>query len=132
MKYPRASGALRWAPDPMLKRAHFTHTTLLHTVSNLHLSRSGPPPLIKSWICPWNTLTTQLLKWHDTQDKLAQVIHTMSMATVFHLVLDSLPPLSQGKLLAKIQIDYKVVPCLQIEKRVTETLKKKPKKKENM
>ena len=39
MKYPRASGALRWAPDPMLKRACFARMTLLHTVSNLGLSR---------------------------------------------------------------------------------------------
>ena len=44
MKYPRASGALRQAPDPTLKRARFTHVTLLHTVSNLGLSRSGAPP----------------------------------------------------------------------------------------
>ena len=38
MKYPRASGALRWAPDPMLKRARFAHTMLLHTIGNLGLS----------------------------------------------------------------------------------------------
>ena len=44
MKYPRASRALRWAPDPTLKRAHFTHMMLLCTVGNLGLSRSGPPP----------------------------------------------------------------------------------------
>ena len=44
MKYPRASGALRWALDPTLKRAHFACTTLLHTIGNLGLSRSGPPP----------------------------------------------------------------------------------------
>ena len=44
MKYPRASGALRRAPDHMLKRAHFTRTTLLCTVSNLGLSRSRAPP----------------------------------------------------------------------------------------
>ena len=43
MKYPRASGALRWAPDPTLKRAHFARTMLLRTVGNLGLSRSGPP-----------------------------------------------------------------------------------------
>ena len=53
MKYPRASRALRQAPDPMLKRAHFTHTTLLRTIGNLGLSRSGPLPPIKSWIRPW-------------------------------------------------------------------------------
>ena len=44
MKYPRASGALRWAPDPTLKRARFTRTMLLCTVGNLGLSRSGAPP----------------------------------------------------------------------------------------
>ena len=44
MKYPRASRALRWAPDPTLKRAHFAHTTLLHTIGNLGLSRSEAPP----------------------------------------------------------------------------------------
>ena len=44
MKYPRASGALSQAPDPMLKRVHFAHMMLLHTVSNLGLSRSGIPP----------------------------------------------------------------------------------------
>ena len=44
MKYPRASGALRWAPDPMLKRAYFAHMTLLCTVSNVGLSRSGACP----------------------------------------------------------------------------------------
>ena len=44
MKYPRASGALRWALDPMLKRARFTRTMLLRTVGNLGLLRSGPPP----------------------------------------------------------------------------------------
>ena len=43
MKYPRASGVLRQAPDPMLKRAHFTRMTLLRTIGNLGLSRSGPP-----------------------------------------------------------------------------------------
>ena len=48
MKYPRASGVLRWAPDPMLKGAHFACTTLLCTVGNLSLSRSGllPPDQI--------------------------------------------------------------------------------------
>ena len=44
MKYPRASGALRQAPDPTLKRARFARSTLLHTVGNLGLSRSGAPP----------------------------------------------------------------------------------------
>ena len=44
MKYPRASRALRWALDPMLKRARFARTTLLRTVGNLGLSRSGAPP----------------------------------------------------------------------------------------
>ena len=44
MKYPRATGALRQAPDPMLKRARFAHTMLLHTVGNLGLSRSGGSP----------------------------------------------------------------------------------------
>ena len=52
MKYPRASGALRWAPDPTLKRACFARMTLLRTVGNLGLSRSGARPLIKSWIRP--------------------------------------------------------------------------------
>ena len=51
LKYPRASGALRRAPDPMPKRARFAHTMLLCTISNLGLSQSGPP-LIKSWIPP--------------------------------------------------------------------------------
>ena len=59
MKYPRASGALRLAPDPMLKRAHFARTTLLHTIGNLGLSRSGPP-LIKSWIRPCLFFTFQV------------------------------------------------------------------------
>ena len=54
MKYPRASGALRWALDPKLKRARFAHMMLLRTIGNLGLSRSGPP-LIKSWIRPWIT-----------------------------------------------------------------------------
>ena len=44
MKYPRASRALRRAPDPTLKRAHFTCMTLLRTIGNLSLSRSGLPP----------------------------------------------------------------------------------------
>ena len=44
MKYPRASRALRRAPDPTLKRARFAHTTLLHTIGNLGLSRSWAPP----------------------------------------------------------------------------------------
>ena len=43
LKYPKASGALRQAPDPTPKRAHFTRTMLLHMVNNLGLSRSGPP-----------------------------------------------------------------------------------------
>ena len=51
MKYPRASGALRRAPDPTLKRARFARRMLLRTVGNLGLSRSGPPR-IKSWIRP--------------------------------------------------------------------------------
>ena len=45
MKYPRASRALRQAPDPTLKGASFARMTLLHTIGNLHLSRSGAPPL---------------------------------------------------------------------------------------
>ena len=44
MKYPRASRALRQSPDPTLKRARFTHMTLLCTISNLGLSQSGVPP----------------------------------------------------------------------------------------
>ena len=44
MKYPRASRALRWALDPTLKRAHFACTTLLRTIGNLGLLRSGAPP----------------------------------------------------------------------------------------
>ena len=52
MKYLRASGALRWAPDLMLKRAHFACMMLLHTIGNLGLSPSEAPPLIKSWIRP--------------------------------------------------------------------------------
>ena len=44
MKYPRASRALRRAPDPMLKRARFARTVLLPTVGNLGLSWSGAPP----------------------------------------------------------------------------------------
>ena len=44
MKYPRASGALRRAPDPTLKRARLAHTMLLRTIGNLGLSRSGAPP----------------------------------------------------------------------------------------
>ena len=54
MKYPRASGALRQAPDPMLKKARFARMTLLCTVGNLSLSQSGAPldqildpPLVK-------------------------------------------------------------------------------------
>ena len=43
MKYPRASGALRQAPDPMLKRTRFARKMLLRTIGNLGLSRSGPP-----------------------------------------------------------------------------------------
>ena len=43
MKYPRASGTLRQAPDPTLKRACFARTTMLRTLSNLGLSRSGAP-----------------------------------------------------------------------------------------
>ena len=52
MKYPRASRALRQAPDPTLKRARFARTMLLHTVGNLGLSRSGGPLPVKSWIHP--------------------------------------------------------------------------------
>ena len=44
MKYPRASGALRRAPDPTLKRVRFARTMLLCTVGNLGLSWSGAPP----------------------------------------------------------------------------------------
>ena len=66
MKYPRASGALRQAPDPMLKRARFACTTLLCTVGNLGLSRSGPPPHDQildpplNWCCHSNLLVLSL------------------------------------------------------------------------
>ena len=33
----------KWAPDPMPKTAHFARTTLLCTIGNLGLSRSGAP-----------------------------------------------------------------------------------------
>ena len=49
MKSPKASGALRWAPDPMPRYAHFARR--LHAATS---ARSGGPelgpPLTKSWI----------------------------------------------------------------------------------
>ena len=64
MKYPRASRALRQAPDPTLKPARFTGTMLLHTIGNLGLSRSGPPP-IKSWIRPCVCMVRRLARRCD-------------------------------------------------------------------
>ena len=76
MKYPRASRALRWAPDPTLKRAHFTHMILLCTISNLGLSRSGPPPPIKSWIRPCGNGIDSNIRWR-----------TLSNFIYFHLIV---------------------------------------------
>ena len=64
MKYPRASGALRQAPDPKLKRAHFACMMLLFTIGNLVLSRSGPP-LIKSWIRPCHEYRKQFIHFES-------------------------------------------------------------------
>ena len=50
MKTPKASGALRWAPDPMPRYACFTHLTPLCYVGKIGQTRAGPP-LTKSWIC---------------------------------------------------------------------------------
>ena len=45
MKTPKASQALRRAPDPMPRYARFAHPTLLRYVSKIGLTRAGAPPL---------------------------------------------------------------------------------------
>ena len=53
MKTPKASGALRRAPDPMQRYAHFACPTPLHYIGKIRWTRTGAPPLTKSWICYW-------------------------------------------------------------------------------
>ena len=55
MKTPKASGALRWAPDPTPTYAHFTRPTPLLYIGKIGRTRAGPPPLTKSWIRYWTT-----------------------------------------------------------------------------
>ena len=43
MKTPKASGALRRAPDPMPKYARFTHPTSLRYVGKIGRTRAGAP-----------------------------------------------------------------------------------------
>ena len=43
MKTPKASGALRRAPDPTPRYAHFAHPTLLCYVGKIGWTRAGPP-----------------------------------------------------------------------------------------
>ena len=45
MKTPKASGALRRAPDPMPRYARFTHPTPLRYVSKIRRTRAGTPSL---------------------------------------------------------------------------------------
>ena len=45
MKTPKASGALRWAPDPIPAYAHFARTTPLCYVGKIWLTRVGVRPL---------------------------------------------------------------------------------------
>ena len=45
MKTPKASGALRRAPDPMPRYARFAHPTPLHYLGKIGRTRAGPPPL---------------------------------------------------------------------------------------
>ena len=44
MKTPKASGALRWAPDPMPRYACFTHPTPLHYIGKIGRAPPGVPP----------------------------------------------------------------------------------------
>ena len=50
MKTPKASGALRRAPDPTPRYARFARPTPLRYVSKIGQTRAGAPPLTKSWI----------------------------------------------------------------------------------
>ena len=50
MKTPKASGALRRAPDPMPKYARFARPTPLRYVGKIGRTQAGDPPLTKSWI----------------------------------------------------------------------------------
>ena len=43
MKTPKASGALRWAPDPMPRYARFARPTLLRYVGKIGRTRTGAP-----------------------------------------------------------------------------------------
>ena len=44
MKTPKASGALRQAPDPTPRYARFTHPTPLRCISKIGWTRAGAPP----------------------------------------------------------------------------------------
>ena len=82
MKYPRASRALRQAPDPMLKRACFARTMLLRTIGNLGLSRSGLPP-IKPWIRPCHSFTMFKV---TAQQSTGRIILTLRNHPIFSAV----------------------------------------------
>ena len=53
MKTPKASGALRWAPDPMPRYARIAHPTPLRYCRQDRADPSWAPPLTKSWIRYW-------------------------------------------------------------------------------
>ena len=44
MKTPKASGALRWAPDPTPTYARFACLTLLRYVGKIGQTQAGAPP----------------------------------------------------------------------------------------
>ena len=88
MKYPRASGALRRAPDPMLKRACFACMMLLHTIGNLGLSQSGPPPRSNPGSAPANA--TEAIFRHKTKHEPNNYLDDFLFITLLEAVCNDL------------------------------------------
>ena len=65
---PKASGALRRAPDPTPRYARFTCLTPLRYVGKIGRTRAGPP-LTKSWIRYWTNIRLMLMFIPDEKQK---------------------------------------------------------------
>ena len=94
MKTPKASGALRWAPDPTPTYAHFAHPTLLRYVGKIRADQSWGPPLTKSWIRYCVKSECNLNRREDTFPYLFRIRQIMNITT---LVKDKTFPLFKPK-----------------------------------
>ena len=83
MKTPKASGALRWAPDPMPRYARFARPTPLHYIGKIGRPELGPP-LDQSWIRYWLSLCSMnIAKNHLVTFKCTVIVISLHLY-IFH------------------------------------------------